>query len=242
MKYADQLQTPQWLVFRQEVLGVRGSECEDCHNGEGPFNIHHCHYDFEKMAWEYSYEDVRVLCRSCHERLHERERQFRWVFENVDNETLFYLLRGLMAYMDEHEYSSTLPFLIYEYFKRYFKPRPHKPLLIHQRINELAASKQLSADVVGQIDASAAKGFSAGEPAPEKAPHIDKKALRAQARDFRYFLLRRDHTELDPLLDALDLFAALEPQRRKQAAFNLLGQVEKLAALRDLSRMQKHVR
>jgi len=237
MKYEDQLQTAEWFAFRLDVLAVRGHECEDCRTADLPLNIHHCHYDFERLAWQYDYNEVKVLCRECHEALHKREKQFRWIFDNADDETLFYLLRGLEAYMDEHERSSTLPFRIYEYFKRYFKPRPHKPLLIHQRINELAASKQLPADVVGQIDASAAKGFSAGEPAPEKAPHIDKKALRAQARDFRYFLLRRDHTELDPLLDALDLFAALEPQRRKQAAFNLLGQVERLAALRDLSRM-----
>ncbi len=237
MKYADQLQTPQWLVFRQEVLGVRGGECEDCHNAEAPFNIHHCHYDFEKKAWEYSYEDVRVLCRVCHERLHERERQFRWVFENVDDETLFYLMRGLMAYMREHEMSSALPDRIYEYFKRYFWPRPHKPLLIHQKISEVAARKRLLADAGNEADMKTLKGLNLGTPVPSTPPKIDKRELRAQARDFRYFLLRRDHTELDPLLDALDLFAALEPHRRKQAAYNLLGQIEKLSALRDLSQM-----
>lgn len=237
MKYADQLNTPQWFAFRQEVLDIRGSECEDCHNVEAPFNIHHCRYDFERMAWEYSYEDVRVLCLGCHERLHKRERQFRWVFENVDDETLFYLLRGLMAYMDEHKYSSTLPFLLYEYFKRYFRPRPHKPLLIHQKISEGAARKRLLADAGNEADMETLNGLNLGTPAPSTPPKIDKKDLKAQARDFRYFLLRQDHTELDPLLDALDLFAALEPHRRKQAAYNLLGQIEKLSALRDLSRM-----
>lgn len=237
MKYADQTNTPQWFAFRQQVLDIRGSECEDCHNVEAPFNIHHCRYDFERMAWEYSNDDVRVLCRSCHERLHGRERQFRWVFENVDDETLFYLLRGLMAYMDEHKYSSTLPFLIYEYFKRYFRPRPHKPLLIHQKISEVAARKRLLADAGNEADMETLNGLNLGTPVPSILPQVNKKDLKAQARDFRYFLLRQDHTELDPLLDALDLFAALESHRRKQAAYNLLGQIEKLSALRDLSRM-----
>lgn len=237
MKYADQLQTPQWFAFREQVLDVRGSECEDCHNVEAPLNIHHRHYDFERMAWEYEYDEVRVLCRDCHEGLHKRERQFCWVFENVDDETLFYLMRGLMAYMREHEMSSALPDQIYEFFKRHFWPRPHKPLLIHQQISELAARKSLSEDAGNEADMKTLKGLNLGIPVPSTPPKIDKRELRAQARDFRFFLLRRDHTELDPLLDALDLFAALEPHRRKQAAYNLLGQIEKLSALRDLSRM-----
>lgn len=69
IKYAEQLKTPQWKAYREFILVVRGSKCEVC-GGNKNINIHHKHYIKGRLAWEYLPNDVMVLCRSCHAKVH----------------------------------------------------------------------------------------------------------------------------------------------------------------------------
>ena len=68
LSYAEQLKDKRWHAFREFVFEVRGRRCEMC-GAERNLQVHHPIYK-NRNAWEYSYHEVMVLCRDCHERIH----------------------------------------------------------------------------------------------------------------------------------------------------------------------------
>ena len=69
MPYKEQLQSVPWKKFRQLVFKKRGRACEMC-GAKKNLQIHHPNYVYGRKAWEYSVDDVVVLCNNCHKKLH----------------------------------------------------------------------------------------------------------------------------------------------------------------------------
>ena len=67
--YENLLKDKRWKEFRLEVLSERGNKCECC-GGTDILQIHHTFYISGKMPWEYDIKDMRVLCKMCHQRIH----------------------------------------------------------------------------------------------------------------------------------------------------------------------------
>ena len=67
--YNRLLEDKRWKEFRLKVLSERGNKCECC-GGTDILQIHHTFYISGKMPWEYDVNDMRVLCRTCHQRTH----------------------------------------------------------------------------------------------------------------------------------------------------------------------------
>ena len=67
--YNRLLEDKRWKEFRLKVLSERGNKCECC-GGTDILQIHHTFYIRGKMPWEYDINDMRVLCRTCHQRIH----------------------------------------------------------------------------------------------------------------------------------------------------------------------------
>ena len=67
--YNEQLKDPRWKAFRQFVFAVRGCKCEMCGYREN-LQIHHPKYIKGRAAWEYTCNDVVVLCDKCHKKVH----------------------------------------------------------------------------------------------------------------------------------------------------------------------------
>lgn len=67
--YSEQLTDEKWLAFRKFVFVVRGKKCEQC--GSTNFlQVHHPKYKSGRKAWEYTCNEVIVLCKCCHEKVH----------------------------------------------------------------------------------------------------------------------------------------------------------------------------
>ncbi len=84
MTYADALQTGEWKRFRQEFVKSKthqdwGAECEDCGTDTpyGSLHVHHKIYRKGLLPWEYGFEDLRLVCKSCHEAIHIAEEACR---------------------------------------------------------------------------------------------------------------------------------------------------------------------
>lgn len=69
MPYIGQLSDDRWKAFRTFVLKVRGEKCETCGSTKG-LQVHHLQYRNNAMAWEYNCNEVMVLCRDCHKKIH----------------------------------------------------------------------------------------------------------------------------------------------------------------------------
>lgn len=67
--YNRLLEDKRWKEFRLKVLSERGDKCECC-GGTDVLQIHHTFYIRGKMPWEYNIDDMRVLCKKCHKRIH----------------------------------------------------------------------------------------------------------------------------------------------------------------------------
>lgn len=67
--YEKQLQDNRWKKFREKILDIRGRKCEMCgsvHN----LQVHHIKYIYGLYAWEYSQDELLVLCENCHKAEH----------------------------------------------------------------------------------------------------------------------------------------------------------------------------
>lgn len=68
-EYDSYLRSKEWRVFRELILMERGNYCEYCDEWFESLDIHHIHYkNFKKELRE----DVLVLCRCCHSKMHDR--------------------------------------------------------------------------------------------------------------------------------------------------------------------------
>ena len=67
--YKHLLKGKRWKEFRLKVMSERGSKCECC-GGTDILQIHHTFYISGKMPWEYDINDMRVLCKKCHQIIH----------------------------------------------------------------------------------------------------------------------------------------------------------------------------
>lgn len=67
--YNRLLEDKRWKEFRLKVLSERGCSCEYCGSTE-IIQIHHTEYVKGRLPWEYDIKDMRVLCKRCHQRIH----------------------------------------------------------------------------------------------------------------------------------------------------------------------------
>ena len=72
MAYDEQLQDKRWMAFRRFIFDVRGKKCEKC-GSTTYLQVHHPKYKHGRMAWEYTCNDVIVLCRDCHAKIHNKQ-------------------------------------------------------------------------------------------------------------------------------------------------------------------------
>lgn len=68
-RYDEQLKDRRWYSFRRFVFDVRGAKCEKC-GATTNLQVHHPKYKGGRKAWEYTCNDVVVLCRNCHCKVH----------------------------------------------------------------------------------------------------------------------------------------------------------------------------
>ena len=65
--YRKLLSRPEWKAKRIECLDNAGHRCERCGNDRN-LQVHHPHYEKNRMPWEY--DNLVVLCASCHQAEH----------------------------------------------------------------------------------------------------------------------------------------------------------------------------
>jgi hypothetical protein len=67
--YAKLLIQQEWREFSQRQIEAAGNQCKNC-GAEENLRVHHQVYYASRLPWEYGGDEVRVLCRDCHESIH----------------------------------------------------------------------------------------------------------------------------------------------------------------------------
>ena len=77
--YKQQLRDKRWVKKREEVLKLKGNRCQKC-GAIKDLQIHHLKYLPNKYAWEYKMKDLIVVCKHCHEIMHDIDLDKRFDF------------------------------------------------------------------------------------------------------------------------------------------------------------------
>lgn len=102
--YWEKLQDPRWQKKRLEAMSEVGFRCELCYDDSNPLNVHHKEYFKGHEPWEYDNNQLSVLCKTCHERLHDEFDLYKWVgsYANVDGpdnrQDLAFILCGYLGH------------------------------------------------------------------------------------------------------------------------------------------------
>lgn len=78
--YAEKLHDPRWELFRQRAFRKHGLECRQCGEDKPATernHVHHLRYINGREPWEYEIEDVMILCKECHDIIHNAEHAWR---------------------------------------------------------------------------------------------------------------------------------------------------------------------
>lgn len=62
-----------WLLLKNEVFHERGRKCEICHT-EISLGVHHIIYRTQAPSLTFDKENLMVLCRRCHTKIHEEDK------------------------------------------------------------------------------------------------------------------------------------------------------------------------
>lgn len=71
MDWQEQYKHPNWQKKRLEKLNESGWVCESCNSHDDQLHVHHNHYIKGRKVWEYSNDELRVLCDECHKEIHK---------------------------------------------------------------------------------------------------------------------------------------------------------------------------
>lgn len=113
MTYAEKLKDPRWKAFRDEFADWfertkrrKCLYCESCGEEIERFHVHHKRYEDGLEPWEYSFDDLKMLCGECHEELHLIEKMVRaWIIA-ASSETIYEFasfMKILMEFKKEHQ-------------------------------------------------------------------------------------------------------------------------------------------
>ena len=81
--YQKYLRSIEWKSFRERVLNLRGKKCQYCSDTENQIHINHIHYN---NFTEERLEDVLVLCKDCHIRLHDEVKNPPYTLERLHHD------------------------------------------------------------------------------------------------------------------------------------------------------------
>lgn len=101
LTYAEQIKHPNWQKRRLEMLEYYGWACAHCDAKDKMLHVHHKQYFKGRMAWEYSNEELAVLCEDCHKDHHRVEERIKEILSNVNLDEAYSLLAGYFGRYDD---------------------------------------------------------------------------------------------------------------------------------------------
>lgn len=78
-QFFKQYQSPKWQKRKADYMinfsGIYDGEvfCECCCDSEKQLQLHHIVYYSDRKVWEYSDDELLLVCSDCHESVHEKQ-------------------------------------------------------------------------------------------------------------------------------------------------------------------------
>lgn len=104
LSFAEQIRHPAWQKRRLERLEAAGFRCTKCDADDVTLNVHHKHYVKGRMYWEYSDDELSVLCEACHEEEHAILSELKHLMLQLDSTQVHALVSGYFQTSDWFEW------------------------------------------------------------------------------------------------------------------------------------------
>lgn len=98
MKWADQYKHPLWQKKRLEALDKAGYSCVRCGCADSTLHVHHNQYFKGRMIWEYSLDELSVLCEACHSETHQEIDALKVVISRIQPDAIGELTALIAGY------------------------------------------------------------------------------------------------------------------------------------------------
>lgn len=98
--FAEQYKHPNWQRVRLQMLELAGWECQNCGATEATLHVHHRRYIKGRAVWQYTKDELMVLCDSCHETIHSAKKSVAELIDLNGPEYWGEALGLMRGYMD----------------------------------------------------------------------------------------------------------------------------------------------
>gem|GEM_PF-6261725 len=68
----EQYRHPEWIALRQIILERDNYACKICKSQNDELHVHHLMYPKDKYVWQIDQKYLIVVCKDCHETIHNR--------------------------------------------------------------------------------------------------------------------------------------------------------------------------
>jgi len=96
-KYTDKFKDPRWQKKRLEVLKENEFSCCKCGDDKSTLNVHHKLYKKGKDPWEYSIDELMVLCEECHGNIHKARERLDLILSEITDSYIIERIAGYAA-------------------------------------------------------------------------------------------------------------------------------------------------
>lgn len=107
-EYSAKLADPRWIEFRDWVQSRKGDECEHCGCRTERPHVHHRCYQHGREPWDYSLSQVALLCRRCHEVVHQIIDEIEELMSRLDREVAGVVTMATICHAHEHGFGRTI--------------------------------------------------------------------------------------------------------------------------------------
>ena len=140
MEWKDQYKHPNWQKKRLEALEAADFTCERCTGEEKQLHVHHKRYVKGRMIWEYSIDELEVLCDTCHEDAHAFKDELQAVLSGVCSDSLPIVI-GLLAGFFDVNYGATNLDGAAAFDSAYALPIGKVARVVHDRLGHVDAER-----------------------------------------------------------------------------------------------------
>lgn len=96
--FSNQYRSPLWQKKRLETLDAAGFQCQRCGDGDSHLHVHHKQYFKGRKVWEYTSDELEVLCKSCHEAAHDELNTLKRLIADLPSEAVDQVTSLLAGY------------------------------------------------------------------------------------------------------------------------------------------------
>ena len=89
--YLEKLKDPRWQQKRLKIFERDNWECDECGKKTEELHIHHKRYPKTGNPWDAEDDDLKSLCKSCHEKYTKRKKKYKtakWLIEEFNTDEI----------------------------------------------------------------------------------------------------------------------------------------------------------